>query len=77
MSERSWRNIQAVCPDAEINRIRGPHMLLQVSPAECWVAIQRFLGQSERSPLLARRGGAKRRGGCSNTGQNIFLLGKL
>jgi len=46
MSERSWRNIQVVCPDAEINRIRGPHMLLQVSPAECWVAIQRFLEKS-------------------------------
>jgi pimeloyl-ACP methyl ester carboxylesterase len=46
MSERSWRNIQAVCPDAEISRIPGPHMLLQVSPAECWVAIQRFLEKS-------------------------------
>jgi pimeloyl-ACP methyl ester carboxylesterase len=43
MSERSWRSIQAARPDAEIHRIRGPHMLLQVSPAECWVAIYRFL----------------------------------
>jgi pimeloyl-ACP methyl ester carboxylesterase len=46
MSERSWRNIQGVCPKAEIRRIPGPHMLLQVSPAECWVAIQGFLEKS-------------------------------
>jgi pimeloyl-ACP methyl ester carboxylesterase len=46
ISERSWEIIQSVCPAAEISRVRGPHMLLQVCPAECWLAIQRFLEKS-------------------------------
>ncbi|HZN33635.1 MAG TPA: hypothetical protein VFB80_07440 [Pirellulaceae bacterium] len=42
VSERSWRDLQAVRPDAQIARIEGPHMLLQVSPHECWEAIVGF-----------------------------------
>jgi pimeloyl-ACP methyl ester carboxylesterase len=43
VSERSWRELQAIRPDAEIVKIRGPHMLFQVSPIECWRAIVRFV----------------------------------
>ena len=46
VSERSWREIQTICPDAEIVTIRGPHMLLQVSPIECWRAIMKFVEAS-------------------------------
>jgi pimeloyl-[acyl-carrier protein] methyl ester esterase len=49
VSERSWRDLQAVRPDAEIVRIPGPHMLFQVSPAECWQAILRFVEESAAS----------------------------
>jgi len=45
VSERSWRELQAIRPDAEISRIRGLHMILQASPAECWVAIQKFVAE--------------------------------
>ena len=46
VSERSWRDLQTIRPDAKIVRIRGPHMLFQVSPAECWKAIERFVEES-------------------------------
>lgn len=46
VSERSWRDLQTIPPDAEIARIPGPHMLLQVAPAECWNAIERFVEKS-------------------------------
>ena len=46
VSERSWKDLQANRPDAEIVRIRGPHMLLQVSPVECWQAILSFIEES-------------------------------
>jgi|SRR5436309_860828 len=46
VSERSWRDLQTVRPDAQIVRIRGPHMLFQVSPAECWRAILGFVEES-------------------------------
>jgi pimeloyl-[acyl-carrier protein] methyl ester esterase len=46
VSERSWRDLQAIRPDAEIVRIHGPHMLFQVSPGECWKAIQRFVAET-------------------------------
>ena len=46
VSERSWRDLQAIRPDAQIVRIPGPHMLFQVSPAECWNAIERFVEES-------------------------------
>jgi pimeloyl-ACP methyl ester carboxylesterase len=43
VSERSWRNLQIIRPDTRVVTIQGPHMLLQVSPAECWRAIQEFI----------------------------------
>jgi pimeloyl-ACP methyl ester carboxylesterase len=46
VSERSCRHLQTIRPDAEIVRIRGPHMLLQVAPAECWKAIEKFVEES-------------------------------
>jgi pimeloyl-[acyl-carrier protein] methyl ester esterase len=46
VSERSWRELQAIRPDIEVSRIRGPHMLLQAAPPECWTAIQRFVENS-------------------------------
>jgi pimeloyl-ACP methyl ester carboxylesterase len=46
VSERSWRELKATRPDAEIFRIVGPHLLLQAAPAECWAAIQRFVLES-------------------------------
>jgi pimeloyl-[acyl-carrier protein] methyl ester esterase len=42
-SESSWEELHAIRPDAEIAKLRGPHLLLQVSPAECWQAILRFM----------------------------------
>lgn len=42
-SERCWRDLARVRPDARIVRIQGPHMLLQVSPEECWKAILKFV----------------------------------
>lgn len=47
-SESSWKELHAIRPDAEIARIRGPHLLLQVSPAECWQAILRFMETSSK-----------------------------
>jgi pimeloyl-[acyl-carrier protein] methyl ester esterase len=46
VSESSWKELHMIRPDAEIVRIQGPHMLLQVSPAECWQAILSFLEKS-------------------------------
>jgi pimeloyl-[acyl-carrier protein] methyl ester esterase len=46
VSERSWRALHTVCPHAQIVRIQGPHMLLQVLPDECWTAILRFVRES-------------------------------
>ena len=43
LSENCWHVMQNVCPDAQIVRVEGPHMLLQVSPNECWKAIVRFM----------------------------------
>jgi pimeloyl-[acyl-carrier protein] methyl ester esterase len=43
VSERSWRTLLAVRPDAQMVKVRGPHMLLQVSPGECWQAIEAFI----------------------------------
>jgi pimeloyl-[acyl-carrier protein] methyl ester esterase len=46
VSERNWRELRAIRPDAEMVNIRGPHMLLQVSPVECWRAIVKFVEAS-------------------------------
>ena len=46
VSERSWSHLQAIRPDAQIVRLQGPHMLLQVLPDECWTAILRFVAHS-------------------------------
>jgi len=46
VAERSWRELQRIRPDAQIVNIRGPHMLFQVSPVECWRAIVKFLEAS-------------------------------
>jgi pimeloyl-ACP methyl ester carboxylesterase len=46
VSEASWREIQEVRPDAQMARIEGPHLLLQVSPRECWDAILSFVGET-------------------------------
>lgn len=46
VSERSWMDLQKIRPDAQIARIEGPHMLLQVSPNECWQAILQFVEDS-------------------------------
>jgi pimeloyl-[acyl-carrier protein] methyl ester esterase len=46
VSERSWKELHAIRPNARIARIPGPHMLLQVSPAECWKAIIRFVEEA-------------------------------
>ncbi|HLQ77194.1 MAG TPA: alpha/beta hydrolase [Terriglobia bacterium] len=46
VSERNCRDLQTIRPDVEIVWIRGPHLLLQVSPEECWGAIQRFVEES-------------------------------
>jgi pimeloyl-ACP methyl ester carboxylesterase len=47
-SESSWEELHAIRPGAEIARLRGPHLLLQVSPAECWQAILRFMETSSK-----------------------------
>jgi pimeloyl-ACP methyl ester carboxylesterase len=46
VSERSWQELSQVRPDARIARILGPHMLLQVSPEECWRAIMKFVDEA-------------------------------
>ena len=46
VSERSWRALEAIRPDAEIVKIPGPHMLFQVLPVECWRAIIKFVEAS-------------------------------
>jgi pimeloyl-ACP methyl ester carboxylesterase len=43
VSERSCKDLERIRPDARIVRISGPHMLLQVSPHECWRAILNFV----------------------------------
>jgi pimeloyl-[acyl-carrier protein] methyl ester esterase len=53
VSEKSWLVVQKVRPDAQIAKIEGPHMLLQISPTECWKAILAFIAgftEHERSP---------------------------
>jgi len=53
VSEKSWLVVQKVRPDAQIAKIDGPHMLLQISPTECWKAILAFIAgftEHERSP---------------------------
>jgi len=42
VSQRSWKDLATVRPDAEIAQIEGPHLLLQVRPDECWRAIMKF-----------------------------------
>jgi pimeloyl-ACP methyl ester carboxylesterase len=54
VSERSWRDLQSVRPDAEIARIPGPHMLLQATPVECCAAIERFLERRETTSRYER-----------------------
>jgi pimeloyl-ACP methyl ester carboxylesterase len=46
VSERSWKDLERIRPDARIVRIQGPHMLLQVSSSECWRAILQFVKES-------------------------------
>ena len=46
VSARSLKELQIIRPDAEIVNIRGPHMLFQVSPVECWRAIVKFVEAS-------------------------------
>ena len=43
ISERSWKRLKEIRPDASIANIKGPHMLLQTFPRECWDAISRFI----------------------------------
>ena len=46
VSERSWKELQTIRPDAQVVGIPGPHMLLQISPKECWRSIVRFVEES-------------------------------
>ena len=46
VSEDSVKDVLRFCPNAEVVTIRGPHMLLQVTPNECWRAILEFAGKS-------------------------------
>jgi pimeloyl-[acyl-carrier protein] methyl ester esterase len=46
MSQRSLKKLLEVRPDTQVVRIAGPHMLLQVSPHECWKAIVKFVETS-------------------------------
>jgi pimeloyl-ACP methyl ester carboxylesterase len=43
VSEKNWKDLQKVRPDAQIVRLKGPHMLLQTAPKECWQAITTFV----------------------------------
>ncbi|HET9132190.1 MAG TPA: hypothetical protein VFO86_14640 [Terriglobia bacterium] len=43
VSNKCWTDLKAVRPDASIVSIKGPHLLLQTSPRECWDAIAVFL----------------------------------
>jgi pimeloyl-ACP methyl ester carboxylesterase len=46
ISEKCWKSLKKVRPDASVIHIKGPHMLLQTSPRECWDAILLFFGHT-------------------------------
>jgi pimeloyl-ACP methyl ester carboxylesterase len=47
VSEISWITVQKTRPDAQVIPLEGPHMLLQVSPNECWEAVVRFVEETD------------------------------
>ena len=40
-------------PDVFVEKIPGPHLILQTAPRECWVAIERFVHQTENVTAVA------------------------
>ncbi len=46
VSENSWRLVAELRPDARVEVLPGPHLLLQTHPAEAIAAIERFLASS-------------------------------
>lgn len=46
---RSVREVLEANPGVLVERIPGPHFLLQVAPAQVWKAVQRFVGPGSLS----------------------------
>jgi pimeloyl-ACP methyl ester carboxylesterase len=57
ISRRSLDRVVAANPGTEVARIPGPHLLLQVAPADCWQAIGEFLAGGSATQIDPDSGG--------------------
>lgn len=48
------RQALAARPDMRVERIPGPHLLLQVAPEECWRALAELVGPGDRDQMATR-----------------------